>query len=398
MTLVRALTTGVLLFIVALAVRAQSLEIHYINVGQGGATLIVGPEGRTILYDFGKLGGKERLIPYLQTIPRINQERRIDYAIVSHADTDHYNGYADVVNKGRGGFDITAANFEPGTDKRNGRFKTQVLDPAEHTTAGAFRVIPVGFPIPLGNGARALVVAANGRVWGEEPSQHAPRARPARLNENDRSIALYVEYGKFRYLIDGDLGSGGESCTNHITNQASIQPRVARALLQNGLISRERGVDVLHIAHHGSESSTSAEYYNLLMPRVGVISVGPNQGSFRHPRKAVVENVLTCLTANNRFSPDACKVIDTRPKCVTAPALDGLFQTDNGNDDGCAQSDPHCVSFVGLAGGDVVIKTDGLTGYTITANGNLIREDSHANVTRSGTWHYDFDWPGQSRR
>lgn len=393
----RALPIG--LFVLALGAQAQSLEIHYINVGQGGATLIIGPEGRTIMYDFGKIAGKERIVPYLQKLPHIGKQRRIDYAIISHADTDHYTGYADVVNPDKGGFDITTANLEPGTDKRKGLFKSRALDPAvKHTTAKAFKAAPVGFPIALGGGARGLIVAANGKVWGEKPVDTDAKKGQPRVNENDRSISLFIEFGKFRYIIDGDLGAGGETCTNRITNQRSVQPRVARQLLAHGLISSERGVDVLHLAHHGSESSTSSEYYNLMKPRVALVSVGPNQGSFRHPRRAVVENVLTCPTADGRFSPDACKTKDTRPTCVTAPPVEGLFQTDNGDPKGCAESDPHCVSFLGLAGGDIVLKTDGKTGYTVTVNGNLMRPDNRANVTKSGSWTYDFDWPKKTGR
>jgi hypothetical protein len=288
------------------------------------------------------------------------------------------------------------ANYEPGTNKRTGKFKSHALDPASnHTTAGAFQAVPVGFSIRLGSGAQATVVAANGKVLGDRPEKNStPRKRAPKFNENDRSVSLFVEFGRFRYIIDGDMGSGREACTEHVTTQKSIQPRVARALLAHGLISNERGVDILHVAHHGSESSTSADYYNLMKPRVGIISVGPNQGTFRHPRKAVVENVLTCLTADRRFSPTACVPKNTRPACVTAPAVEGLFQTDNGDPKGCRDTDPHCVSFVGLAGGDIVVTTDGRAGYSITVNGNLMRKDDrHPNVTRSGTWKYDFDWP-----
>ena len=45
-----------------------------------------------------------------------------------------------------------------------------------------------------------------------------------------------------------------------------------------GWMKPDFGVDVLHIAHHGSESSTSAAYYKLMKPEVGLISVGLDQG------------------------------------------------------------------------------------------------------------------------
>jgi len=56
-------------------------------------------------------------------------------------------------------------------------------------------------------------------------------------------------------------------------------------------MSEKYGVDLLQIAHHGNESSTSAAYYNIMKPEVGLISVGKNQGSFHHPREDVVDRV-----------------------------------------------------------------------------------------------------------
>jgi hypothetical protein len=58
---------------------------------------------------------------------------------------------------------------------------------------------------------------------------------------------------------------------------------------------------------------------------------------------------------------------------------------------------------MGLAGGDIVLKTDGTTGYTVTANGNLIkRKDDKKKwgneVTELNTWTYDFDWPQSKGR
>ena len=66
--------------------------------------------------------------------------------------------------------------------------------------------IPVGLPISLGGGAQALVVAANGRVYGDARSIEVE-------DENDRSVALYITYGNFQYILDGDLGGGAEACS-----------------------------------------------------------------------------------------------------------------------------------------------------------------------------------------
>lgn len=410
---VRAVIAAFLLFGVAIVGYAQAerrdgrlLEIHYINAGQGGSTLIVGPDGTTILYDFGAVAGRHNIVPYLKETAHLRPENGIHFAIVSHADKDHYMGYRDVVDAG---FDILIANYEPGTDKKqSATMLSNWLGPAKQTRAKDARPIPVGLRIALGDGAEAIVVAANGVVLGEDrPTETGARNRPLRrMNENDRSIALFVRYGSFHYLIDGDLGSGPELCTGHETNQRDVQTRVARALIAFGLMPERFGVDVLHIAHHGSESSTSAAYYRLMKPEVGLISVGPNQGSFLHPRVDVVEKVLTCKTQDGHVRVDACKSLDTladqdtRADCARddrTPALRALFQTDNGLE-GCSSTG--CTSFAGMVVGDIKLTTDGKTGYSVVGSGRIANRMNGRNVPAdlARGWTFPFDESTELRK
>ncbi len=351
-----------------------NLEIHYINVGQGGCTLIIGPDGTRILYDFGKVSGRINIVPYLKNNIGLLPEQGIHYTIVSHRDKDHYAGYGDVVNAG---YDVLIANYGSGSPKPSSKtMKKKWLEPAKETKAGPVRSIPVGMKIPLGNGAEAIVMSANGIVHGEEEGI-------AVKNENDRSVALFIAYGNFQYILDGDLGAGPEKCTQHQTSQIDVQTRIAEALIDQGLMKRDHGVDILHISHHGSESSTSAAYYNLLKPEVGLISVGQKQGTFRHPREDVVDRVL----------------LDTplRADCVAAKPLKNLFQTE----DGVGKDDPGereiercsktgCTSYTGLAIGDIkVIVND--EGYSITGNNRVHGGEKEAPPGKMWTFPFDED-------
>lgn len=395
---------GIIFTFVASTAFAQpnDLQIHYINVGQGGSTLIIGPNGTKILYDFGRVAGKLYIVPYLKETLGLIPETGIDYAIISHADKDHYMGYSDVVSKDAGGFNIFRANFEPGTTKTSVTYKKYALDPAkEKTTAGAFRPIPLGFDIDLGNGAQAIVMAANGSVFGDDTQSTTSKRNNGRdqgkINENDRSISLFIKYKKFQYILDGDLGSGPEPCSNHQTNQRDIQTKVARRLLNLGLMDEDYGVDVLHIAHHGSESSTSWKYYQLVKPEVGIISVGPDQGTFLHPRVDVVEKVLTCHTQDGKFDEFACSNIrggDTRAPCLSiearAPALKALYQTDYGFP---GSSSTGSTSFLGNVAGDIKISTDGSSGYSVSWTGKTIPHETTLDFRpiSPGKKQFDFD-------
>jgi beta-lactamase superfamily II metal-dependent hydrolase len=343
------------------------LEIHYINVGQGGSTLIIGPDGTRILYDFGNQGRGKAIAEYLRDVIGLQPRDGIHFTIVSHRDIDHYGGYIDVINAG---YDITVANFDSGSDRTpTAKMQRLWLDPASTTTAGAILRIPVGLRIPLGAGAEARVVAANGRIYGKAKGD-LPFAR----DENDRSIALYVKYDKFDYLIDGDLGAGPEpaDCTDRQTTQRNFQGPVAQALIDLGWMNPERGVDVLHIAHHGSESSTSSVYFDKMRPEVALISVGLNQRTFRHPRKDVVSKVL--------LGP-------TRPSCVTAPSVLALFQTENGVEGKSATGE---TSFLGLPIGDIKLTTDGTSNYRISGTGR-VRDGVACPNPPGGEWIFSFD-------
>lgn len=340
------------------------LEIHYINVGQGGSTLIVGPDGTKVLYDFGNRGRGKRIVEYLEHIG-IDSTVDIDYTIVSHRDSDHYSGYGDVIDAG---YDVTRGNFGPGSPKPATRTMDRVwLERAKETTAGAVQPIQLGMQFFLGDGATITVIAANGKVFRTNDAD-VPKVK----NENDRSVSLYLKYKEFDYILDGDLGAGRESCTDHDTSQRNFQVPVAKALIAQGLMDEDKGVDVLHIAHHGSESSTSAAYYNLMKPEVGLISVGLNQGTFLHPRVDVVDRVLLDVD---------------RPGCVEAPPLQGLFQTEVGKP---GSSSTGSTSFKGLAIGSILLETDGDSVYRIT--GSQRQEDgTYVRHPTEGHWEFAMD-------
>src|SRR5262249_30078854 len=121
------------------------------------------------------------------------------------------------------------------------------------------------------------------------------------------------------------------------------------------LLSPE-GVDVLHVNHHGSESSTNSDYMNLLKPEVAIIAVGSGQGpNFHLPRKNVVENVLLAQATDCILVP---------------PAL--VLQTEQGCSDEKCESRP-LISTAGYSVGDITITTDGIAEYRIDATGRVLQ-------------------------
>ena len=77
---------------------AETLEVTFINVGHGDSTLIETPAGQKIMIDGGdKDQGSDTLAPFLLE----KGIRRIDKMIVSNNDSDHYQGFTDLLADGR---------------------------------------------------------------------------------------------------------------------------------------------------------------------------------------------------------------------------------------------------------------------------------------------------------
>ena len=100
------------------------LEVHYINVGQGGSTLIIGPDGTRILYDFGNVRGDRDIVPYLRDKVGLAPQQGLQFTIVSHRDTDHYVGYREVIEAG---YDIIVANYDSGSSKTSLKIRKRWL-------------------------------------------------------------------------------------------------------------------------------------------------------------------------------------------------------------------------------------------------------------------------------
>jgi len=360
------LLLGMMLFVFPCAhwAQTQDLEIHYINVQQGQSTLIIGPDGTTILFDGGnEYKGTNEVVPYLQSLG-ITTSQALDYIIASHRDTDHYMGLTEVMDYGYDALHV----YDNGSDKYN-VFVQDFLDAAAGTTAGGVTAMSLGTVINLGDGATATCVAANGYVIG---TGLIPGGQG---NENDRSVCLLIQYGDFDYLVTGDLGGGADdySCTGRSTSQVNIETPMVHAIMPAGAnpLLSQYGVELAHVGHHGSESSTNSDYMNLLSPGVACISVGDGQGEgWYHPRIDVVENVLLAQVS-----------------CITAPAA-LVLQTEEGYPTG------EKTSYAGYCVGDIVITTDGVISYSISATGAVSQGPDERTAAGLPTSYYFEEYIG----
>src|SRR3954464_6195243 len=327
----------VFLFLVALPLFGQNLEIHYIDVGWGGSVFIKGPDGTTVLLEAGNTGGgTAHVVPYLQSIG-VQPANGLDYVIGGHQHCDHIGGLDEVINAG---YNVRVKQYYNGSS-----YSSSCADgwnaASASTTAGAPIAMPVGTVIQLGNGATLTCIARNGSIIGG--------GSVAVTDENDRSIALLIKYGGFDYIWASDLGGSELACTGRSTAQLDVETSVINAISPGGawpLISAG-GIDLLHVNHHGSESSTNPTYFNKAKPAVAIIGVGNGESTgWGLPRIDVVDNVLNANAT----------------ACVTAPPA-FVLQTEEGNPGSTL------MSHSGFCVGNIKVTTDGLSLFTVSADG-----------------------------
>ena len=219
------------------------LHIYFLDVGQGDATLIRTPTGRLILIDGGQFPARlqEEMNDHLPF-----WQRSLDMIVATHADADHVGGLPAVLDRYQ--IDFLLTNGEP--PGRAGPYaallSAAVSQGVEPTLAQAGQIIRLEEELYL-------------MVLHPGPRRSS--------NRNDNSIVLRLVYGDFSLLLTGDIEAETEA-----------------ALLAGNLLPPTYA---LKVAHHGSETSTTAAFLARLDPRVAVISAGEDN-QFGHPHMLIL--------------------------------------------------------------------------------------------------------------
>lgn len=259
---------------------AGPLEIHWIDVEGGAATLILTPAGESILIDTGlpQRYQVERIHDHLRDVAKL---KHLDFLVVTHYDLDHHGGAAQL-----------STMIPIRTVYDNGRFEKMVNDPGEEYfsfAAGNRVVINPGDRIPLQGTAAApapVLRCVGTRQVFEQPPPGALRntaicktlrTKSPDTSENANSIVLLLEHGDFRFYDAADLTWNLES----------------QLVCPVNLIGE---VDVYQVTHHGLSSSNNAAVVQSLQPSVTVMNNGPTKGC--HPETFATLKATRSIQAN----------------------------------------------------------------------------------------------------
>ena len=255
------LTLGVLIASAALSLQAaKTLDIYFIDVEGGQATLYVTPSKQTILVDEGWPGFSGRDADRIARAAKKAGVKSIDYVVTTHYHTDHVGGVPQLAEK------IPVKNFvDHGPNNEAGKSADALYQAYEAVAAKAKRItVKPGDTIPL-KGVEVRVVTANGEHAGGSGAKTAAcpgREYPEDKSENARSVGFLMTFGKFRTINLGDLTSREEL--------EVVCPE-----------NRVGTVDLYLTTHHGLNTSNAQEIVHALRPRVAVMNNGAKKGG--HP-------------------------------------------------------------------------------------------------------------------
>lgn len=209
------------------------LEVHFLNVGQGDATLLKCGDS-TMLIDTSTDDKGTAIQNYLKK----QGITKLDYLILTHPDADHIGSADVIITK----FEIENVFMSDFT--KDNKTYNRMIEALEYKNY-KWETPVVGSEYNLGDAAF--------KVIGPVDKYNNP---------NDSSIVIILSHGNNTFLFTGDAEEGAEK---DLINDGNLED-----------------VDVYHVGHHGSRSSSSSLFLDNIHPEYAVISCAEDN-SYGHP-------------------------------------------------------------------------------------------------------------------
>lgn len=251
--------------------RGGKLTAHFIDVGQGDASLFLTDDRRAMLVDAGPPGAEAKMTEVLQKA----REYKLEAVVLTHPHADHYGAMSRL-------FRATAiTRFFEGDGADTGAYATLMN--------------------ALGQRSVSVERVRRGRRWSlgafvdvDTLAPKEPLIVGSRSDANANSVVLRVVHhaprADVRVLLTGD----------------AEEPTEERLLQEPPSLQ----ADVLKVAHHGSRFSNSAKFLAAVAPKVAVISCGVGN-RYGHPHEEAVQRLQAQGARIYRTDTDGDVFIDS---------------------------------------------------------------------------------------
>jgi competence protein ComEC len=218
------------------------LEVHFVDVGQGAAQVIIASNKKVMVIDGGNNDDEDDMVAYLKQLGI----SKVDILIGTHPDADHIGGMDAVIDS----FDIGKI-YMPNVQRNTQTFQSVLQS--------------------IQNKGLKVTTAKAGIELDLDPAVQIKMISPVGTDSdaNEMSAVVRLQFGEQSFLLTGDAGVSTEA--KWIQAGENLQSTV------------------LLTGHHGSEHSTSEAFVKAVQPKYAVIQVGKN--NYGHPTSEVLDRL-----------------------------------------------------------------------------------------------------------
>ena len=243
------------------------MTITFLDVGQGDGIFIEAPSGTTYLIDGGSSSntkvGNYILEPFLKS----QGVSSIDYAIVTHMDSDHMNGILELIEKNPNQGEHYITTYIS--------IKNIIVPKLQEPDEAYIKFINIAKQ----KGITIIYMEKGMKIMDGEVTFYClhPYMGGQVSGKNENSLVLYLDFKEFQGLFTGDV-------------EGTEEKKLMVALGEYWEEEKVEQIEVLKVAHHGSNFSTTEEFLQIVRPLVSVISCS-STNTYGHPHPQLMERL-----------------------------------------------------------------------------------------------------------
>jgi competence protein ComEC len=285
----------------------KSLQIYFVDVEGGQATLFVTPAGQSLLIDTGWPGNNGRDARRIVAAAHDAGIDKIDFVLITHYHDDHVGGAPQLARRIPIGAFIDHGENRETTDEVT---QQRWLAYQQLLSSGKYKriVAKPGDTLPI-KAISAEIISSDGAVLPKalpgagqpNPACASSPHPPADKTENPRSLGTLITFGKLKILDLGDLTADKE-----------------RELMCP--VNKIGHVDIYIASHHGFNQSGSAALVHAITPRVAIVDNGATKGGSPSALDIIKSSPNLAALWQLHFSEEAGMAHNTVPEFIANPS------------------------------------------------------------------------------